>query len=337
MMARVSRIIPISPADLSQTGNARRQALALASQMDFDELRQGQLGIIVTELARNIEAHGGDGEIILSAWTFRNTSGIDVIALDKGKGIASVSEALQDGYSTAGTPGNGLGAISRLSGTFQIYTAPGSGTAVLSRVLRTAHDAVTESDAYALSAISVPIAGETVCGDSWSAEFAPGRSLYIMADGLGHGPIAAEAATEAIRVFHQVPHLAPEQILAEIHDALGKTRGAAVSVLEILPDREVLNYAGAGNIVAAICSGAKSRSLVSMNGTVGHSIGRIQQFSYRWETGSVLVMHSDGLATRWNVEQYPGLLSRHPALVAGVLYRDFSRRRDDATILVTRI
>jgi hypothetical protein len=99
----------------------------------------------------------------------------------------------------------------------------------------------------------------------------------------------------------------------------------------------VLNYAGAGNIVAAICSGGKSRSLVSMNGTVGHSIGRIQQFSYPWEPGSVLIMHSDGLATRWNVEQYPGLLSRHPALIAGILFRDFCRKRDDATILVTRI
>ena len=158
-----------------------------------------------------------------------------------------------------------------------------------------------------------------------------------MADGLGHGPMAAEAADEAIRIFHQLPHYAPDHILSEIHGALGKTRGAAVSVLEILADRGVLNYAGTGNIVASICSGAKSRSLVSMNGTVGHSMGRIQQFSYPWETGSALVMHSDGLATRWNVEQYPGLLSRHPALVAGVLFRDFCRKRDDATILVTRI
>jgi anti-sigma regulatory factor (Ser/Thr protein kinase) len=340
-MALLSRIIPISSTDISQTGNARRQALSLAAQMDFDELRQGQLGIIATEAARNIEAHGGEGEIILSPWSRHTASGavagIDLLALDKGKGIASVSEALQDGYSTAGTPGNGLGAMSRLSGTFQIYTASGNGTAVFSRVLRTEKDTETESNTYAMSAISVPIVGETVCGDSWSSQFSPGRSLYIMADGLGHGPMAAEAANEAIRVFHQVSHNAPERILSEIHDALGKTRGAAVSVLEILPDRQVLNYAGAGNIVAAICSGGKSRSLVSMNGTVGHSIGRIQQFSYPWEDGSVLIMHSDGLATRWNVEQYPGLLSRHPALVAGVLFRDFCRKRDDATILVTRI
>ena len=336
-MASLARCIPINPTDNSQTGNARRQAMSLSAEMGFDELRQGQLGIIVTEAARNIEAHGGGGEILLSPWTRGNTSGIDVLALDKGRGIDNVSSALQDGYSTAGTPGNGLGAMSRLSGTFQIYTAPGSGTAVFSRVLRTAHDVETDENTHALSAISLPIAGESVCGDAWSAEFTLGRSLYVMADGLGHGPLAAEAASEAIRVFHQASRYAPAHILGEIHDALGKTRGAAVSVLEILPDRQVVNYAGAGNIAAAICSGVKSRSLVSMNGTVGHSIGKIQQFSYPWEPGSVLVMHSDGLQTRWNVEQYPGLLSRHPALVAGVLFRDFCRRRDDATIVVTRV
>lgn len=336
-MALLSRIIPINSSDSSQTGNARRQALALAAQMNFDELRQGQLSIVVTEAARNIEAHGGEGEIILSPWTHRAFAGIDLLALDKGKGIASVSQALQDGYSTAGTPGNGLGAMSRLSGTFQIYTAQGNGTAVFSRILRTAQDTEDEVNFYEMSAISIPITGESVCGDAWSSQFSPGRSLYIMADGLGHGPMAAEAANEAIRVFHQVSNYAPDRILSDIHGALGKTRGAAVSILEVLSDRQMINYAGAGNIVAAICLGTKSRSLVSMNGTVGHSIGRIQQFSYPWDTGSVLVMHSDGLATRWNVEQYPGLVSRHPALIAGVLFRDFCRKRDDASILVTRI
>lgn len=74
-----------------------------------------------------------------------------------------------------------------------------------------------------------------------------------------------------------------------------------------------------------------------MNGTIGHSVGKFQTFSYPWQQGSVLIMHSDGLATKWNVEQYPGLAARHPGLLAGVLFRDFSRRRDDATILVARL
>jgi anti-sigma regulatory factor (Ser/Thr protein kinase) len=334
-MESLSRIVSITPNDPSQTGNARRQALSLALAMDFDELRQGQLGIIVTEAARNIAAHAGQGEIILSPWSYDGTAGIDMLALDKGQGIENVSAALQDGYSTAGTPGNGLGAISRLAGTFQVYSSSGNGTAIFARVLRTAHD--TESDSYDMSSISIPITGETVCGDAWSAERSPGRSLYIVADGLGHGPSAAEAAAEAVRVFHLVSQFEPDRILSEIHSALAKTRGAAVAVAEILHQKQVLRYAGAGNIVGVICSGGKTRSLVSMNGTVGHVVGKIQQFSYPWQPESALIMHSDGLATRWNIEQYPGLASRHPALLAGVLFRDFSRKRDDATILVSRI
>jgi anti-sigma regulatory factor (Ser/Thr protein kinase) len=336
-MSQLSRIIPISSTDSSQTGNARRQALSLAAEVEFDELRQGQLGIIVTEAARNIAAHAGQGEVILSAWAHGRTAGIDMLALDKGHGIQDVSAALADGYSTAGTPGNGLGAMSRLSGTFQIYTVPGSGTAIFARVLRNAEEVETGSQSFQMSAIAVPIGGESVSGDAWSSEHSSERSLYIMTDGLGHGPLAAEASIEAVRVFHEAAHSSPERILQEIHGALAKTRGAAVSVAEILHEKRVVNYAGAGNIVAAICSGGKTRSLVSMNGTVGHAVGKIQQFSYPWEPESALIMHSDGLGTRWNVEQYPGLTSRHPALLAGVLFRDFCRRRDDATILVSRI
>jgi anti-sigma regulatory factor (Ser/Thr protein kinase) len=336
-MEFLSRMIPIGAADVSQAGNARRQALSLAAAMQFDELRQGQLGIIVTEAARNIAAHAREGDIILSAWSDDSKAGIDMLALDKGKGIENLTAALRDGYSTAGTPGNGLGAMSRLAGTFQVYSSSGNGTAVFARVLRTVHEVENEAQSFAMSTISLPIAGETLCGDAWSTERKPGRSIYIVADGLGHGPLAAEAANEAVRVFHLVSQHPPDRILSEIHSALGKTRGAAVSIAEILHHKQVLHYAGAGNIVAAICFGGKTRSLVSMNGTVGHTIGKIQQFSYPWQPESMLIMHSDGLATRWNMEQYPGLAWRHPALLAGVLFRDFCRNRDDATILVSKI
>ena len=187
-MTAVSRLIPITPTDLTQTGNARRQALSLAAAMDFDELRQGQLGIVVTEAAGNIASHAGAGEILLSGWTHDSRSGIDMLALDKGLGIENLSAALQDGYSTAGTPGNGLGAIFRLASIFQVYTSAGNGTAVFARVLQTADQTESETQPYRMSAISVPIQGESVCGDAWSTERRPGRTTYIVADGLGHGP-----------------------------------------------------------------------------------------------------------------------------------------------------
>ena len=47
-------------------------------------------------------------------------------------------------------------------------------------------------------------------------------------------------------------------------------------------------------------------------------------------------MHSDGVKTHWTLEDYPGLVRRHPGLVAGLLFRDFRRERDDATVIVAR-
>jgi hypothetical protein len=80
----------------------------------------------------------------------------------------------------------------------------------------------------------------------------------------------------------------------------------------------------------------KTNSLVSYNGTVGHEVRKIQEFVYPWPKGGLLVMHSDGLGTQWRLDRYPGLVAKHPSLLAGVLYRDFNRGRDDVTVLVVR-
>lgn len=331
-----SEMIPVSAADASQTGRARRQALTLAKTMGFSELRQGQLGIVVTEAAANIAAHAVQGEIVLVPWHFRGDAGIDVLALDNASGIADIGRSFEDGYSTAGTAGQGLGAMSRQASVLQVYTALNRGTALLARIVRESTTAEHSLADHVFGVVSLAMAGETECGDAWDFKQTSGRSIYIVADGLGHGPLAAEASREAVRVFREMSELSPERILAEAHLALAKTRGAAVSITEILHDKSKVNYAGIGNIAGAILDGSKTRSMVSMNGTLGHSIGRIQSFSYPWEKTSTLIMHSDGLATRWNMEQYPGLTSRHPALMAGVLYRDFCRKRDDVTILISR-
>jgi hypothetical protein len=261
---------------------------------------------------------------------------MDVYAIDRGKGIPDIDRACEDGFSTAGTAGQGLGAISRLAAEFHIYSTPDVGSVLFARIPRESREILSESADLKMGVLSVPVLGETACGDAWSTYHEPGRSIYMVADGLGHGPMAAEAANEAVRIFHEIPNRPPEFILREIHGALAKTRGAAVSVAEVLYRDGSLNYAGAGNISTVVHWGGKTRNVVSMNGTVGHSVAKFQQFSYPWERDSMLIMHSDGVATRWNLEQYSGLASRHPALIAAVLYRDFTRGRDDATILVTR-
>lgn len=335
MTSRVSRVIRVQSADHSEVGNARRQALALGSQLDFTELRCGELAIVVTEAARNLATHGGGGELILTPWKVDRLSGVDVLALDNGAGIRNVALALQDGYSTAGTPGNGLGAIERLAHDIEVYSPAGKGTAVLARLLASPEMDLSQLPKF--GSVAVPFGEETTSGDAWGASYSPDRTVYLMADGLGHGPIASEAGQQAIRTFHQNAHLPLRQMLLALHAALQKTRGAAVAIAEIQHKRNLLTYIGAGNIASSLCCEGRMRSMVSMNGTAGHNMGNVQEFSYPLDGESLLLMHSDGLLTRWQLAGYPGLATRHPALIAGVLYRDYSRRRDDATILVVGV
>ncbi|MBW4037380.1 MAG: SpoIIE family protein phosphatase [Acidobacteria bacterium] len=329
-------VLPIDAADPSRIGHARRQALIMGRTLDFNELKQGQLAIIVTEAAGNIAAHASEGQILLTPWRYNDCCGIDIVAIDKGKGIANIGRAFEDGFSTSGTPGQGLGAMARLTPTLQLYSVAGHGTALFARIQQST-STPEPADSYALGSVCVPIVGETACGDAWSFHTAPGRSIYILADGLGHGPYAAEASQEAIRIFHEYPHKSPTQILTAGHAALAKTRGAAVSIAEIDHEKGVLNFAGVGNVSGSILHAGKTRTMVTMNGTLGHAIRTLQQFSYPWEKNSSLIMHSDGITTRWSFDQYPGLAARHPALIAAVLYREAARKHDDVTVLVASI
>ena len=76
--------------------------------------------------------------------------------------------------------------------------------------------------------------------------------------------------------------------------------------------------------------------MTSHNGTLGHELRKIQEFSFPWEPQSVLIMHSDGLGSQWDLNQYPGIMRKHASVIAAVLYRDFERQRDDVTVLVAK-
>jgi hypothetical protein len=97
-----------------------------------------------------------------------------------------------------------------------------------------------------------------------------------------------------------------------------------------------MHFAGVGNIAASILDGNDRRQMVSHNGIVGSNLRKVQEFVSPWSSGAMLIMHSDGLGSRWDLEHYPGLAMRHPSLIAAVLYRDFARKRDDVTVLVVR-
>ena len=107
-------------------------------------------------------------------------------------------------------------------------------------------------------------------------------------------------------------------------------------VAEIDLVQNCVRYAGVGNISGVIVSNGSSRHLVSTNGTVGHDVRKVQEFSYPFPDNALLVLHSDGLTSHWNMDAYPGLIVKPPSLIAGVLYRDFQRGNDDVTVVAAR-
>jgi len=325
----------IRVSDPTHAGEARRQAAVFAENANLGERERGSLAIVVTEMATNLVKHAGTGTIVVEAVTGNGSSGVRVLALDKGPGIRDLSGALRDGYSSAGTPGNGLGAMKRLSSTFDIYTAPGLGTAVLSEFWpqKKMQPDLCPID---VGVLSVPIKGETVCGDGWGAKKAADTMLFMVVDGLGHGILASEAAREAERVFSKPHTVSPTPILQDSHDALRKTRGAAMAVASLHFENRVLSFAGVGNIDSTIVRSAGRRGMASHNGIIGHQLHKIQEFNFPWDDDSILIMHTDGLKSNWDLASYPGIWNKPPGLIAGMLYRDFSRERDDVTVLVAK-
>src|SRR5262249_30137953 len=132
------------------------------------------------------------------------------------------------------------------------------------------------------------------------------------------------------------PDGSPDHVLQWVHGALRSTRGAAGAVAEIGFAQRKVRYAGIGNISGLLLNAQSSRGMVSLNGTLGAEARRFQTFDDALAEGTHVVMHSAGLSSRWDPQRYPGLLSRDPSLIAGVLYRDYARGRDDATVVVVR-
>jgi anti-sigma regulatory factor (Ser/Thr protein kinase) len=334
-------LVVVAPVlDQTQVGEARRASARLAAAGHMSETRSADLAIIVTELATNLVKHAGGGRILLRALDpSPDGPGIEVLSLDKGPGMENVQACLQDGFSTAGSPGNGLGAIRRLASEFDLFSRAGLGTIAVARVLVQSEPrggTGVKTHGFRYGAVTVPVQGETQCGDAYRVQALGARCSVLVVDGLGHGPLAAEASRVAVEVFSKRPDEEPAAAISAIHDALRSTRGAAVAIARIDPAAGTVRFCGLGNIAAAVADAGGTRRMVSHNGTAGQGSPRFKEFVYPWSPAATLVMHSDGLMSRWAIEAYQGILSRHPSLIAGALYRDFERGRDDTTVVVVQ-
>ena len=327
----------------SDVSAARRYGMQLADTLGFTETQSGRLAIIITELATNIIKHAADGTLFIMP-AHEDVKGIQILALDKGPGIANLLQSMRDGISTAGTAGNGLGAIKRLSHEFDMYSTLGKGSAFYASIRALAEDKYHETasiersrhPAIQYGAICVPVAGEEECGDAWAITTDGDCVTILVTDGLGHGPDAAAASAAAVQTLENHGDQTPTILINAMHQALRTTRGAALAVGQFRHSTGNLVFAGVGNISASFVETEKHKQLVSYNGTVGHNMRKVQEFTVPWTEDALYVMCSDGIGTQWDLDHYQGLIGCHPALIAGIIYRDFARTRDDATVVVAK-
>jgi anti-sigma regulatory factor (Ser/Thr protein kinase) len=317
----------------SRIGEARRHATHLARQMAWDDLDIGRLALVVTELASNLLRHACKSRLLLAA---RPDSGeIEVLATDKGPGIANLDECMGDGFSTGSTPGTGLGAVRRLAQVFDIHTSVPQGTVAVAR-LRSERAPPSRGCAIEFGAVSLAAPGETACGDSWTVCLDGSRAAVSVADGLGHGPDAAIAAQAAMAVFQEDPFGDLRAQLQQAHQELRVTRGAAVTSAQLDSEASRVRSAGAGNVMIRVVAGDFDRSVLAQHGTLGLQIRRLEEVGTSWPAHAVVVVHTDGIESRWTPELIRPVLCHDPALIAAILVRDHCRGPDDATVVVLR-
>jgi anti-sigma regulatory factor (Ser/Thr protein kinase) len=290
----------ISVTESSQVSEVRRAATALAQRIGFSEVDAGRAAIVATELATNLVKHGGGGSVLASLFSEQGRDGLELIAVDHGPGMGDVSACRRDGHSSSGSAGQGLGAIERLSQFTDIASWPGLGAAIMARLEKASPAGTVKQKAdspLCWGAISTAKPGEEACGDAFGlAVSRDGQPAILVADGLGHGPAAAEASTAAVRLFasRAGTDTDPVDSLTRIHDGLRSTRGAAVAVAFLDLARHRVLFGGIGNIAGAVASPGEVRRMVSHNGTAGLTARRVQAFEYSLPAGGNLIFTRTG-------------------------------------------
>ncbi|MFF8833044.1 SpoIIE family protein phosphatase [Streptomyces sp. NPDC015131] len=312
--------------------SAVQRAATTARRAALDQGLTGALpdraAVLASELAGNVARHAVGGALYIQALPLR--TGVEILAVDRGPGMADLERCLTDGYTTGGTLGSGLGAVRRIADEFAVRTRRGTGTVVSARLGEPG--AGPAPGAPGVGAVRVPADGESACGDSWGLDVRGGVRTALVVDGLGHGAPAAEAAELAVRVFHRDPGLPLPGLLHAMNRALRRSRGAAVGLLRL--SEGGVEHCSVGNVRALLLDrdGARQR-FGGQPGVVGWNMPEPRVQRVPAAPGTVAVLHSDGVDASWTGTPTPFLTMLPAPLLAAALVHTHRRSRDDATVL----
>lgn len=324
--------------DRSYVSYVKREIHNLVVAEGFGSQKVGEIDIVVSELTSNLVKFAEEGELLYRVSTDENGTFFEIYCIDGGKGIPNLARMRQDGVSTSETLGQGLGAIERLSYSSSIFTNTDWGTVVHSKIYKKEVAPLKNKKTIDFGMVQVCCPGEKVCGDGYAVKRFGNGYQFFMGDGLGHGANAHEAAEEAIVAFKECKEKSPSEVLRYIHLQTKKTRGLVATVVYLDFEAKKWTICGIGNISTSIYTGLSAKNYTPYNGIVGHNIPRTINDSFQiLEKYQTLIMHSDGLRTRWNLSELPGILKFDPNIIAAALYKDNARHNDDMTLFAAKI
>jgi anti-sigma regulatory factor (Ser/Thr protein kinase) len=325
--------------DRSYTNYIKKEIRKLAEKVGFSSHRLAEVEIIASEMLSNLLKHSHEGEILFKMIEIsEEEKGLELISIDRGPGMANTDEMMADGRSTTSTLGQGLGAIKRLSDDFDIYSLPSWGTILLSRVYSKKPVANKKKDFLSIHAVMLAKPGEIECGDGWAMLKKRFQYKLLALDGLGHGVHAASAVKLAIKEFAEHDNLSPAESIEEMHARIKGTRGAVGMVFHMDNIGNSISFTGLGNISARLIGGGKSKSCISYNGIIGYTIpsrNSLKSNVIPWQD-EIMVIHSDGLKTRWELTHLPKIQDHDASIIAAAIYKDFTRDNDDLLVIVLK-
>ena len=327
--------------DAASVSLVRREVRERSAALELPEVVTGRLVNIASELGHNQLAHARGGVIALRALERDGVAGLEVIAADRGPGIRAPSTALRgiprvpesSDPALRTSLGVGLAALLEHADESDFDVRLGEGTCVWARKFARPVARRREIGMY-----GVPYPDELASGDD--AVFVRDRDQLLigLADGLGHGPharVAARGAVEALREQRAAPL---QEILARAHDALQTTRGAVMACVRVDEAAGELESANVGNVSVRLCGPQLHKHFSGRSFVLGSPGNLRSPLMERAALGprDALILFSDGVTSRMNLENELDLLREHPLVIAHQFVERFGRGNDDMLVLVAR-
>lgn len=323
----------LSTADDASPSAAREAYRAIAAEQGLGADVVAEMVLVVSELATNQLRHARLGRIGFRPIEREGVKGVEIIAADRGPGIADPTSAILSMPRATGSLGAGVSSVLKFSHEVDFDVRMGEGTCVWARRFQRPVSRRRE-----VAVLGRPISGELRSGDD-ATFFRRDELLYVaVADGLGHGAAAREASSAAIEVVRR-PFTSHHEVFAATHEALAHTRGAVMTIVEIDEAEKVIMQTAVGNVSAMIVGKDGVRTFVAPSLVLGpqREAIRVRTRTERHELSSphdLVLLFSDGLTTKTRLDVRDTVVRAHPLRIAHHLLSTFGRDSDDATVIV---